>query len=111
MRIVTIIFSLVFGFLPLAVTGHDHPHAHDAIDQIKAEEIALKSVSNLVEKGKIDKTWQTTKVSKTEQKKFGNDMEWVVSFNNPSAGDPAQKTLYIFLTLGGEYLAANFSGK
>jgi hypothetical protein len=34
-----------------------------------------------------------------------------VSFKNPSAKDKAKETLYVFMTLPGNYIAANFTGQ
>lgn len=56
-------------------------------------------------------SWKDTAVAKTEKKKFGKQLEWVVSFNNKSIKEADKQTLYIFLSLGGEYLAANYTGK
>jgi len=114
MRILTIVFSLalsMFTWAAIAGEGHDHSHSHDPVSQSQAEAMATKSLSNLVDKGKIDKSWKSIKATKSEKKKFGSNMEWVVIFNNKTISDPQKQTLYIFLTLGGEYLAANYTGK
>jgi len=114
MRIQAIIFSLALSLFPLATlagAGHDHGHSHDPVSQGQAELAAIKSVARLVEKGKIDKSWKSVGVMKSEKKKFGKNMEWVVSFKNENISDSSKQTLYIFLTLTGEYLAANFTGK
>lgn len=114
MRIRAIIFSLVLGLFSAAAmagAGHDHGHSHDPVSQSQAEEVATKSVSSLVDRGKLDKSWKATSVAKAKKKKnFGGSMEWVVSFKNENIKDPAKQTLYVFLTLGGEYLAANYTG-
>ena len=114
MRIQAIIFSILFSILPVAVwagAGHDHGHSHHPVSQNKAEEIATKRMIQLVEKGKIDSSWKSVKVASSEKKKFGKKMEWVVTFNNKKISDASKQTLYIFLTLSGDYLAANFTGK
>ena len=36
--------------------------------------------------------------------------EWVVVFTNEKVKDPKEKMLYIFLTLDGQYIAANYTG-
>ncbi len=114
MRIQAIILSLTLSFFSLATmagAGHDHGHSHDPVTQSQAEEVATNSVSALVDKGKVDTSWKSIKATKSEKKSFGGHMEWVVVFNNKNASDPAKQTLYIFLSLGGEYLAANYTGK
>lgn len=114
MRIQAIIFTLALSLFPLATlagAGHDHGHSHDHVSQGQAELAAIKSVARLVEKGKVDKSWKPIGVMKSEKKKFGKSTEWVVSFKNKKISDTSKQTLYIFLSLGGEYIAANFTGK
>ena len=114
MRIQAIIFSLALILFPLAAlagAGHDHGHSHDPVSQGQAELAAMKSVARLVEKGKIDKSWKSIGVMKSEKKKFGKNTEWVVSFENENISDSSKQTLYIFLSLGGGYIAANHTGE
>jgi len=92
--------------------GHDHStHSHDPINQTQAEEFASKSLAKLVSKRKIADSWKDAKVAKSEQKKFGSKTEWVVSFSNDKISNDNKKTLYIFLSLNGDYVAANYTGK
>lgn len=37
-------------------------------------------------------------------------MEWVVIFNNQKISESDKQKLYVFLTLNGEYIAANHTG-
>lgn len=120
MRMQTIIFSFILSLSPMAVLagenhdhGHDHghSHSHDPVSRSQAEQVAIKSVAQLVEKGKINSSWKSANVAKSEKKKFGDNMEWVVSFNNEKISDTSKQTLYVFLSLTGEYIAANFTGK
>ena len=114
MRIQTIIFTFVLSIFSLAAVagaGHDHGHSHDPVSQSQVEVAAINSVANLIDKGKIDKNWKTIGVMKSEKKKFGKSTEWVVSFKNEKISDASKQTLYIFLSLGGEYIAANHTGK
>ena len=122
MKIQSLVFSLIIALTPAAVLagkdhdhGHSHDdghsHSHDPVSQKKAEEIAMKSVARLVDKGKVDKSWKSVSVAKSEKKKFGNKMEWVVSFKNDKVSDKSKQTLYVFLSLTGNYIAANYTGK
>ena len=91
MRIQTIILTLVFSlFTAVAIAGSGH--SHDPVSQIQAEGAAIKSVARLADKGSIDKSWKSASVAKTEKKKFGKNMEWVVSFNNKNISDPKKQT-------------------
>lgn len=119
MRLTTFVFSLSLFFIPMtpmAGSGHDHSHddghnhSHEPVTQVQAEEVANRIVAQLVEKGKIDNSWQSVKVNHAMKKKFGNNMEWVINFKNKNISDPDKQTLYVFLTLSGEYIAANYSG-
>lgn len=42
---------------------------------------------------------------------FDGDTEWVVVFVNDKIADTDKQKLYVFLTLGGDYIAANYTGK
>ena len=113
MNIQAIILSFVltlFSSITFAGTGHDHGHSHEPVTQQQAEEAASQLVSTLVNNGVIEDSWNNIKVYKSEQKDFGGGPEWVVSYTNESASDPEKRTLFIFLTLAGEYLAANYTG-
>jgi hypothetical protein len=113
MNIQSIILSLTLFLFPLSAiagSGHDHGHSHAPATQSQAEKVASDIVLQLAEKSKIDASWKSVNIEKSLKKKFGNSLEWVVSFKNDKITDPAKQTLYIFLTLSGEYLAANYTG-
>ena len=114
MRIQALVFTLalsLFSFTALAGAGHDHSHSNAPISQDEAKVIATKAVASLVEKSKIEKSWQSVKAAQVEKKTFKGNPEWVVTFNNSEVSDPTKRTLYVFLTLGGEFIAANHTGK
>lgn len=117
MRITTTIFTLALLLLPMASLAgsehnhdHDHGHSHEPATQGQAEQAASQVIVQLVDKGKIDASWKASPVEKSEKKKFGQNLEWVVRFNNKTISDPEKQTLYIFLSLTGDYIAANYSG-
>lgn len=108
------VLSLLIGATPLATfagAGQDHGHSHEPVTQKQAETLATASVSQLVSSGKVDPSWKTVNVAKSEQKNFGGNMEWVISFKNEKISDPAKQTLYVLLSLDGQFLAANYTGK
>ncbi len=122
MQIKSIIFSSILFLSPAALMagsnhdhghdhGHGHGHAHAQVSKSQAEQVALKSVAQLIKTGKIDNSWETVDVSKSEKKQFGKNTEWVVSFTNDRINDPAKQTLYVFVSLTGKYIAANYTGK
>ena len=91
--------------------GHEHSHSQGPISAEVAKQEATKQVTELVSKGKVDKSWSGIRAAKSYQKTFKKGPEWVVEFANSAAPDKAQQTLYLFYTLDGHYLAANFTGK
>lgn len=115
MRIIILALALVFMLAPIAALagmGHSHGHSHQAkpISQEEAEQVAAAQVAMIAYKGKIDESWKSAPVAFSEKKMFGGREEWVVSFTNDKVADPAKKTLYIFLSVMGEYIAANHTG-
>jgi len=118
MNIKTLILTLALMLSPLAAIaggGHDHGNGHShgpsLITQSQAESIAAGRVMTLVTQKKIDESWKSATVVKSQNKMNGNRAEWLVTFNNTQASDPAKDTLYIFLSTTGDYIAANFTGK
>ena len=113
MQLKTLIFGFLlslFSVIAMAGSGHDHSHSHEPIDQNQAELTALKNLTRLVEKGKLDKSWASIKPSKIEKKTFSGHPEWVAVFTNDNITEPKKRTLYIFLSISGDYLAANYTG-
>lgn len=90
---------------------HGHGHSHGAVSADVVVEKALNKVKQLVDNGKIDASWKSVKSTGSEKKIFGKGLEWVVSFNNPKINDSTKKNLYIFFSLDGHYIAANYTGK
>lgn len=114
MKIQAIILSLVvtlFSGASLAGAGHDHGYSNKPVTQQQAEQVATRIVSTLVAREVIDKSWSSSAVEKSEQSTLSGRPEWVVSYKNDSVSDPEKRTLYIFLTPAGKYIAANYTGK
>ena len=114
MRIQSIILSLTFLLFPLsAISGsnHDHGHSHALITQEQVEKAGSDKILGLVGAGKLDSSWKSIPAEKSTKKSFGRNMEWVVSFKNEKVSDKEKQTLYMFYSLTGQYLAANYTGK
>ena len=104
-------FSMLFFVTPvIAGSGHSHGPAKAPVSGEVAASQALEAVKELASTGKIDASWVGIKESKVEQKTFNNGPEWVVMYKNQEIKDGTKQTLYVFLTLSGEYIAANFTG-
>ncbi len=106
---------LVLGATNLyAGAGHDHGaggHSHEKINETKAILIAQNMKNELTKQGKLDKSWQSIELSKTENKTFGKSEEWMISFSNPQIADKSKQTLYVFVNLYGKVTGANHTGK
>ena len=75
------------------------------------QRVANKQVLNLIEKGKITKSWSDAPVSNMEKKQFHRTTEWVVIYKNKEIKDHTKQTLYIFVNLYGKVTGANHTGK
>ena len=92
--------------------GKGQSHNHKA--EITAEEskvIAMKHIHRLMEKSKLEGGWELALHLSSEKKKFGDKMEWVVQYENKAATAEDKKKLYVFLSTGGNFIAANHTGK
>jgi Family of unknown function (DUF6488) len=116
MQLTTLIFGFILSlstFSTMAGSGHDHDHSHSStpVNQDKLGVNAAEIVAALVNKNKLDKSWVPIKASSVEKITVQGNPEWVVVFVNKSITDAKKQKLYVFLTLGGDYIAANFTGK
>ena len=118
MRLTTLILSLIlslFTFSAMAGSGHDHDHGHShsytPVNQNKASVNASEIVTALVKRNKLDKSWSSITASSVEKITVQENPEWVVVFVNEKISDADKRKLYVFLTLGGDYIAANHTGK
>jgi len=111
-----LVSSLLFASPVMAGAGHDHgsgghSHSQGPVSSDVAVKRATDKVKSIVESGKIDKSWADVKATGATQKTFGGETEWVVTFKNDKVSDVAKQTLYLFYTVDGMYIAANFTGK
>lgn len=110
------IICLVTAIILSATSVHAGPgsgHSHGPVTPVsesQAIENASAVVSAIVKKGKLDASWTEVKATEAKKKKFQYGQEWVVTFHNPKVTDQEKKNLYVFLSLDGQYLGANFSG-
>ena len=104
-----ILISVLILFSGAAAAGTGH--SHDPVTQQQAEQVATQILSTLIKQGVIEESWRDTAVQMSEQKVFDGSTEWVVSYKNDAVSDPSKRTLYIFLTLTGDYIAANYTGQ
>ncbi len=92
-------------------SGVGHTHSHSPATKDKILDIAKGVRDKLIADGKVGATWKGIEPDGAEQKDFGKKREWVVTFKDPKAADKTKETLYLFFSLPGNYLAANYTGK
>lgn len=117
-NLITALFlsSLMFSTPVIAGSGHDHDedgghsHAHKTISGDEAIIKASQKVEQLVKKGKLEASWADIKAASVEQKEYAKGPEWLVIFKNDKASDMKKRTLYMFFSMDGHYVAANFTG-
>ena len=113
---------LLFGFIlslsafpAMAGSGHDHGHGHShssaPVSEEQAQKNAIEIVAAFADEEKLEKSWMSVEASSIEKISVQGKPEWKVIFMNKDIADTDKQTLYVFLTLGGEYIAANFTGK
>ena len=91
--------------------GSCHFHGNTPASEKVVIDCASQRKASLVSGGKIDKSWDAVKVDKVEQIDGKKGKEWKVSFKNAAVTEADKSTLYVFLSLPGNYIASNFSGK
>jgi len=116
MRFRVLLLGVILGLPSVTVmagSDHDHGHSHSntPVTQATAKTQATKVVAALVKRSKLDKSWASIAASSIEKKVFKGNPEWVAVFVNDKITDKDKQKLYVFLTLGGDYIAANHSGK
>lgn len=114
MQLKAIVLGLTIGLFSItaiAGSGHDHGHSHSPVNQATAKAKATKTIASLVKQKTIAESWSSIPAKAVEKKTFNGKQEWVVSFVNEKVTDTEKRQLYIFLTLSGEYIAANYTGK
>lgn len=112
----TLLLSFTLGLFSLTAIaggGHDHGngHSHSPVDKMTAKAKANKIIASFVKQKTIGKSWASASTHSIEKKTFNGKQEWVVTFVNKDITDSDKRKLYVFLTLSGDYIAANYTGK
>ncbi|MFQ5587389.1 MAG: DUF6488 family protein [Nitrospiria bacterium] len=113
-KISAVLFVLFALSTPVVFAGPGSDHSHEPAPPISKDE-ALKTATNIVssnvKKGNLAQSWGAVKPAKVFQKTFKSQPEWVITFDNAKVENKDRQTLYIFLSLSGHYLGANFTGE
>lgn len=65
----------------------------------------------LIKQSKLDASWEKATATAPQQVDGKKGKEWRLTFQNPAAADKSKQTLYMFFTLPGNFIAANFTGQ
>lgn len=117
MKTLTILILLSLLTLGYAGPGKGHSHSQSKkhshkkkhVSKEETLKIAKLNIVRLIRKGKLDKSWENTVCENPERKRFGKKVEWALICHNEKG--VKGKKLYIFLSLSGEFIAGNFTGK
>ena len=110
--IITAVMIALSGIVALpAAHAHGPNSAHHDVGPEKAGEVAKENVARLVDDGKLHRSWLDSGDLTVEKKEYESGPEYMVVITNPDSPDTSQRTLYVFVSMRGEYLAANFTGK
>jgi len=100
------VFSVTGAY---AGAGHSHGPKTE-ITESQASAKATQLIAAIVKEGKLDASWAQVQPEEVKKKSSKDRSEWIISFNNPREKDPAKQTLFVFLSLYGDYLGANHTG-
>ena len=111
-NLISTLLFLSFLTVTPAIAGTGHSHAEEKpITTEQVTSLASENIERLIDAGKIDPSWKEVKVNSIEQKTFSHDPEWVVKYTNNKMSDASKQTLYMFFSIGGRYLATNYTGE
>ena len=91
--------------------GACHFHGKKQASEEVVLDCAAKRKQKLISSNKIDAGWKDIKHEKAEQVEGKKGKEWLVTFKDPAAKEKSKETLYIYFSLSGNFIAANFTGK
>lgn len=93
------------------VGGSCHFHGNKPATEAVVTDCAGKRKAALVKAGKLDASWQAAAFDKAELVDGKKGKEWKVVFQNPAAPDAAKRSLYLFFSQPGNFIAANHTGQ
>lgn len=110
----TLLFAALLLSFPIApvIAGPGHNHGfQEAISSEQAASQASEFIARMVDAEKIDVSWADIAPSSVENKTFNQSRYWVIAFNNVNIQKPSEQTLYVFYSLYGDPLGANYTGE
>jgi len=108
-KLKTIFFSL-FLMVTANVAMAGAGHSHGPITQEMAVERAERVASALVDRGIIPVTWKNRELQSVSKVRRNGGQAWQARFDATSEKSK-EKSLYLFMSLGGNFMDANYTGK
>ncbi len=112
--VIVIVALLVLSTASPAFAGEGsscHFHGSKPASESIVLGCAEKEKTRLIEKGSIASTWKTVSHKSIEQVEGKNGKEWKVTYVDPTSADKDKANLYLFFSVVGNFIAANFTGK
>lgn len=91
--------------------GSCHFHGSKPATEAVVTGCANQRKAALVKAGKLDASWQAATLEKADLVDGKKGKEWKVVFHNPAAPDAAKRSLYLFFSQPGNFIAANHTGQ
>ena len=111
--ILTFMLTLIM-ISPLAMAGEGsscHFHGSKQAEKATVEQCGVERRNLYLKNGTLDMSWSNIKPSVIEIIDGAKGKEWRLRFDNPTAPDSSKRSLYMFFSLPGNFIAANYSGK
>jgi hypothetical protein len=105
----------LLSFFPFTASadpgGSCHFHGSKPATEATVLKCADQRKATLTSGGRLEKSWGTVKHDSIAMVDGKKGKEWRVIYKNPAVNDDAKKTLYMFFTAPGNFIAANFTGQ
>lgn len=91
--------------------GSCHFHGSKPATESTILKCASQRKDSLVKNGKLEKNWGPTKPASIAEVDGKKGKEWKVTFVNLDVPDEKKANLFMFFTLTGNFIAANYTGQ
>jgi hypothetical protein len=88
-----------------------HFHGSKPASEATVLGCADKEKMRLIETGKVAPTWKSISHKSIEQVEGKHGKEWKITYADPDNPDKEKANLYMFFSIVGNFIAANFTGK
>ena len=87
-----------------------HFHGSKPATESVVVNCAMDRKQTLVKQGKLDSSWAQIKQDEVLIVDGKKGKEWRLTFKNPAVPDSEKQILYMFYSLPGNFIAANYTG-